>query len=136
MGDGDDNAKQDNNDDAYTAPEPSPVAQTMIDALSYGPTGYSEDIMRNLGMDVVNPGYQGGPRPTSAMTADPVMGYQPRPAQSDPLVAALAKGPATPATVDDLYMKYGAGTASGQSNGEDDRGWQHWPSRNRGWRNQ
>lgn len=119
MGSGDDNAEQDNNDDGYTAPDPSPVAQTMIDALTYGPTGYSDDVMRNLGMDVANPGYQGGPRPTSGMTQDPVMGYQPRAVTPDPLKPALARGPATPATVNDLYPKYAGGTVATQVGGDE-----------------
>lgn len=93
--------------DDYTAPDPSPTVQSMIEALTYGPTGYSDDMMKNLGMDTINPGFQGGARPVSAMTTFPVNGYQPRAVTPDPLQPALARGPATPVTTSDLFMNYG-----------------------------
>lgn len=116
MGSGNDDKKKDD----YTAPDPSPVAQQMIDALSFGPTGYSADIMKNLGMDVANAGYSGGARPTSGMTATGAQpfGYQQIPVQPDPLAPAVQQGPATPTDVTDLYMKY-AGNKGAASAGKD-----------------
>lgn len=105
-----------------TEPQVSPVVQAMIDAVTFGPTGYSESIMENLAMDVRNRGYQGGERPTSGMvqptsesgTLGP-FDHQPRPAIADPLAPLLRdrpRAPASPVKPEDLFMKPPVGTAS------------------------
>lgn len=103
-------------DEAMTTP-----AESMLQALQYGPTGYTDAMRANLGMDVPNAGFQGGQRPVSEMMKYPSpTGYQPVAPTYDPLAPALERGPKTPATVKDLYIGYNGAAPGGKSEKDND----------------
>ena len=69
----------------------SPIAQSMIDMASAGPTGYSDHVRKNLGMDVRNRGYQGGKYPRSKMTRGKLpFGAKQQAPKANPLLDLLA----------------------------------------------
>lgn len=87
----------------------SPVAQSMVDAVTYGPSGYDPAILANLGLDVPNAGTDGGGRTRTGMTANmgETFGAQPVTPQADPLAAILPpKGEGSPVTANQLYLNY------------------------------
>lgn len=96
-------------------------AESMLQALQYGPTGYTDAMRANLGMDVPNAGFQGGQRQVSEMMKYPSpTGYQPVAPTYDPLAPALERGPKTPATVKDLYIGYNGAAPGGKSEKDND----------------